>query len=271
MHGAGCVGSNGVLGLEHQEKGPPDSMEMPRLFLVDDDPAVVTFVSRCLEGTTLALVGTAPGPEEADRDIAESLPDLVLMDIALTADRDGIALAGSIWTSYRIPIVYVSGSSDIDTVTSAAGPGVLGYLVKPFDRAQLLATIAVALSRARHTGHEFDDERLRRLESQVRDLTDVVRKLASLAEGPLAGLAGSGAMSPEAVVACTALSVREREVLARLMDNHRVPAIADSLFISQHTVRNHLKAIFRKFGVGDQQALIDFVRVGHSAASGPPP
>lgn len=236
-------------------------MEMPRLYLVDDDAHVIAFVQRCLEGTSLALIGAAREPAEAERAIATGRPDLVLMDIGLTAERDGIALAEAIWTAYRVPIVYVSGHGDVDTIASATGPGVLGYLVKPFDRSQLLATIAVALSRARHAGAgSFDDDRLVRLEAQLRELADVVRDLASTAHDPLARLTGTGSLSTDAVVATATLSVREREVLARLIDNQRVPAIAESLFISQHTVRNHLKAIFRKLGVSDQQALIDFMR-----------
>lgn len=242
-------------------------MEMPRLYLVDDDAAVIAFVRRCFEGTALVLAGAARCPDDAAREIAADRPDLVLMDIALTADRDGIALADAIWHAHGVPIVYVSGLSDGETLAHATGPGVLGYLVKPFDRAQLLATIAVALSRARHDGPaDIDDARLRRLEAQVRDLTEMVRDLASTTQDPLARLAGTGGMSVDAVVACATLSAREREVLARLMGNQRVPAIADALFISQHTVRNHLKAIFRKLGVRDQQALIDFIRVPHGSA-----
>ena len=55
------------------------------------------------------------------------------------------------------------------------------------------------------------------------------------------------------------LSAREREVLALLMQNQRVPAIAERLFVSQSTVRNHLKAIYRKVGVSSQRELIDWV------------
>jgi DNA-binding CsgD family transcriptional regulator len=56
------------------------------------------------------------------------------------------------------------------------------------------------------------------------------------------------------------LSKREREVLARLVEGQRVPSIAEQLFISQHTVRNHLKSIFRKLDVGSQAELIERVR-----------
>jgi PAS domain S-box-containing protein len=56
------------------------------------------------------------------------------------------------------------------------------------------------------------------------------------------------------------LSPREMEVLSHLMAGDRVPAIARRLHISQHTVRNHLKSMYRKLGVGAQSELIERVR-----------
>jgi PAS domain S-box-containing protein len=56
------------------------------------------------------------------------------------------------------------------------------------------------------------------------------------------------------------LSPREREILGELVAGLRVPAIASKLFISPHTVRNHLKSIFRKLDVSDQASLIDRIR-----------
>ncbi len=56
------------------------------------------------------------------------------------------------------------------------------------------------------------------------------------------------------------LTPREREVLQLLVSGERVPAIAQSLFISQHTVRNHLKSIYRKVDVNTQSELIQRIR-----------
>ena len=56
------------------------------------------------------------------------------------------------------------------------------------------------------------------------------------------------------------LSARERDVVVLLLEGHRVSTIAQRLFLSPHTVRNHLKAIFRKAKVGSQAALIDLAR-----------
>ena len=59
------------------------------------------------------------------------------------------------------------------------------------------------------------------------------------------------------------LSPRERAVLGHLLDGHRVSTISQRLAVSEHTVRNHLKSMFRKLGVHSQPELIDFVRDGH--------
>lgn len=59
--------------------------------------------------------------------------------------------------------------------------------------------------------------------------------------------------------ALQALSAREKEILVLLVQSLRVPAIAEQLSISESTVRNHLKAIYRKLGVSSQRALIDWV------------
>ncbi len=64
------------------------------------------------------------------------------------------------------------------------------------------------------------------------------------------------------------LSEREREVLGHLMAGSRVPTIGEKLFISPSTVRNHLKAIYRKVEVSSQNELIELVRglAGDSAS-----
>jgi PAS domain S-box-containing protein len=63
------------------------------------------------------------------------------------------------------------------------------------------------------------------------------------------------------------LSEREREVLSELLGGTRVPAIAKKLFISPHTVRNHLKSMYRKLDVTSQSELVEHVR-GLSAGEG---
>ena len=61
------------------------------------------------------------------------------------------------------------------------------------------------------------------------------------------------------------LSVREQDVARLLVAGHRVRTAARALGLSEHTVRNHLKAIFRKLGVHSQVELLDALRFGHGA------
>ena len=64
------------------------------------------------------------------------------------------------------------------------------------------------------------------------------------------------------------LSPREREILTKLLAGLRVPAIAEKLFISPHTVRNHLKSMYRKLEVPDQNGLIEKIRALGRRAGG---
>jgi DNA-binding NarL/FixJ family response regulator len=56
------------------------------------------------------------------------------------------------------------------------------------------------------------------------------------------------------------LTTRQREIVERLLDGHRVDAIARDLYVSPSTVRNHLSAIFDKLGVASQSELVELLR-----------
>lgn len=92
--------------------------------------------------------------------------------------------------------------------------------------------------------------------SLTSELAHVASRLQSLAfAASLSDRAGFPIDSP----ALAELSAREKQILALLMQNLRGPAIAERLYISQSTVRNHLKAIYRKVGVSSQSELIEWV------------
>ena len=70
------------------------------------------------------------------------------------------------------------------------------------------------------------------------------------------------------VTSLDGLSPREHEVFDLLLVGHRVSTIADELCVSKHTVRNHLKSIFKKTGVHSQAELIQLVRSGNGSGNG---
>ncbi len=79
-------------------------------------------------------------------------------------------------------------------------------------------------------------------------------EIAQLARGRDRGL------TDEAVPGLSRLTTRELEIVTRLLEGDRPPAIAAKLFVSQSTVRNHLASVFAKLGVTSQQGLLDLFR-----------
>lgn len=102
----------------------------------------------------------------------------------------------------------------------------------------------------------IQDPRRRELEDAVRRISDELGRI---------GLSnGSAPAEPNHTHPdLDLLSRRERDVVTHLLQGHRVVSIAELLDVSEHTVRNHLKSIFRKLGVHSQAELVDRL---HSAA-----
>ena len=93
--------------------------------------------------------------------------------------------------------------------------------------------------------------------SLAAELASVAQRLNSMS---FAAAVSSEIVAPVDHPVLVDLSGREREILEHLMQGARVPAIAQSLFISPNTVRNLLKAIYRKVDVSSQSELIELVR-----------
>ena len=79
--------------------------------------------------------------EEALKNIEKEKPDIILMDINLEGELDGIKTAQQIKNKLNIPIIYTTGYSDRDIMERAKASEPAGYLIKPFDFEVLLQTI----------------------------------------------------------------------------------------------------------------------------------
>ena len=104
-------------------------------------------IRRFLERSHYLTAGQATTGEAAVEMAGKLKPDLVLMDVQLAGEMDGIEATGLIWSQFHIPIVYLTGSSDEETVVRAASTGAYGYLHKPVQERELSSTIQLALSR----------------------------------------------------------------------------------------------------------------------------
>jgi DNA-binding CsgD family transcriptional regulator len=74
------------------------------------------------------------------------------------------------------------------------------------------------------------------------------------------GVGTVGSLNSAEPLGSEQLSAREREIVSRLLNGDRVPAIARALYLGQSTVRNHLTSVYRKLDVSSQQELIDLYK-----------
>jgi signal transduction histidine kinase len=118
-----------------------------RILIVEDEAIVAEDISSCLERIGYQVVGVVSTGENALLTAARTQPDLVLMDIMLQGDMDGIQATHLIRTNLQLPVVYLTANADEHTLERAKITGPFGYILKPFKERELRAAIEIALSR----------------------------------------------------------------------------------------------------------------------------
>jgi len=120
---------------------------MYNILLVEDDRITSKLIQKYILDIGYYLAGAVSSGEEAVEYINKNEPDLVLMDINLQGKLDGIESAKSINSRVSIPFVYITSSSDYSTIERAKESNAYGYIIKPFNKRDLRATIEMALLR----------------------------------------------------------------------------------------------------------------------------
>jgi PAS domain S-box-containing protein len=116
------------------------------ILIVEDESLVANDLKLLLEKFDYDVVETVSTGEEALEKIDESDPDLILMDIMLDGELNGIETVKKI-DENPSPVVYLTAHSDEDTLNRAKKTDPLGYLTKPIDEADLRTTLEVAIER----------------------------------------------------------------------------------------------------------------------------
>jgi DNA-binding NarL/FixJ family response regulator len=112
-----------------------------RILIVEDEAVTSVMLEKTLKELGYEVVGSAFDGEEAIELAREKQPDIVLMDIRLQGEMDGIETAKRIYQQYRIPIIYLTAHSDENTIRRAVESGPFGYLIKPFKERELYSNI----------------------------------------------------------------------------------------------------------------------------------
>lgn len=120
-------------------------MQTSKILIVEDEGIIAMDIRKQLEGFGYQVVATAFSGGQAITLANQHKPDLVMMDIVLKGDMDGISAAQAIVESLRIPVIFLTAYSDPATLARAKATGAYGYLIKPFRPDELHASIEVAL------------------------------------------------------------------------------------------------------------------------------
>ncbi len=118
-----------------------------QILIVEDESIIALNLQEILESLDYCVSAVVASGEQAIRQAAELQPSLVLMDIRLQGEMDGIQAAEQIWEQFQIPVIYVTGHSDRSTVERVRLTAPFGYLLKPTKQRELYVAIESALQR----------------------------------------------------------------------------------------------------------------------------
>jgi two-component system response regulator DegU len=206
-----------------------------RLMLADDHRMLREGLRRSMIDQGFDVVGEARDGEEAVRLAEELHPEVILMDVTMP-EIDGVEATRQIRASHPdIKIVMLTMHADQDVLTSAIRAGASGYLVKDCSTEEIASAVRMAAG-----GQTALSPQL------AASMLDEVRRL----DRP--------SSDGERVV-----TRREEEVLQLIADGCSTPEVAEKLYISQKTVKNHLASIYQKLDARDRtQAVLQAVRMG---------
>src|SRR5687768_13237819 len=122
---------------------------MAAIMVVEDERVVARDIQESLEQLGYDVLGTAASAEECLRYASARRPDLVLMDVRIDGDIDGIGAAKLLRDRYDIPVIFLTAYADQRTVSRARESEPLGYILKPFRAGELRAAVEMALFKHR--------------------------------------------------------------------------------------------------------------------------
>jgi PAS domain S-box-containing protein len=115
------------------------------IMIVEDKKIVAMDIENSLNALGYRVCASVTSGEEAVKKAEETHPDLILMDIMLSGEMDGIEAAGEIRSRMDVPVIYLTAYADDNTLRQATITEPYGYLIKPFEEKELGTSIKIAL------------------------------------------------------------------------------------------------------------------------------
>lgn len=117
------------------------------IMIVEDEGVVSIDIRNMLKNAGYGIAAVAFQGEEAVRKAEQSTPDLILMDIGLKGEIDGIEAARKIRDRFQIPVVFLTGFADEATVAKAQEVNPSGFIIKPINEEELKKTLEDILTK----------------------------------------------------------------------------------------------------------------------------
>lgn len=147
-------------------------MANERILVVEDEGIVAKNIQSRLKKLGYNVLALVSSGEEAIRRAEQTRPDLVLMDIVLKGDIDGVEAAKEIRARLNVPIIFLTAYADDDTLEKAKIAEPFGYILKPFEVRELRSAIEIALYK--HKIERRVKERKRWLDAALESIGDGV-------------------------------------------------------------------------------------------------
>ena len=120
-------------------------MPKEKIFVAESETAIALDIVSKLEGLGYLVVGQSDRSETTIQKVEELNPDLVLLDIHIKGQMNGIAAAKYIHSNFDIPVILISAHADTITLQTAMPAQVYGFIIKPFETRELKSNITMAL------------------------------------------------------------------------------------------------------------------------------
>ena len=147
-------------------------MSTAKILVVEDENIVATDIKNRLKRLGYSVLAVVNSGEKALKKVEETHPSLVIMDIRLSGDMDGVTAAEKIRSRFQIPVIYLTAYSDETTLQRAKVTEPFGYILKPFQARDLQIAIEMALYK--HQMERRLKSREQRLETIIKSIGDAV-------------------------------------------------------------------------------------------------
>lgn len=194
-----------------------------RILVVEDEPLIADDIANQLRINDFEISAIAYDYEDAVYELKFNSPDAVVLDINLGIGKTGVDIAEVINEKYGLPFIFLTSYADKETLERAKRTEPLGYVVKPFDERNLIATLEIAL-------YNF---------SQKQKSTQPALNLDKI---------NTKILSP--------LTEREFAVLQQIYEGKSNQQMADSLFVSINTIKTQINSIYLKMEANSRSSLL---------------